>query len=643
MILANKLEDLVPNAQLGHYTIIEHVAEGGMGHVFKGFEASLSREVAIKVLKVEFAEDPEKLKAFDLEAQNIAALRHPNIVPVYFVGHEGELHYFVMPFITGSTLDDWVEGAVKMNADQATWVMNQAIDALDWAFQHKVIHLDIKPSNFLVDNSGVILLTDFGLARSMGGSLMANDDECFGTPAYMCPEQILQQETDQRSDIYSLGATIYHLMTTSFLYDSESVSELVQAHLDRPFPHQAAAAAGLSPGWITLLDKMTQKNPADRYQNYEELRHAVANVDRLALRYSSEEAAPVVKKIHVPIRASEPREFAYGLLSVRCASWTISALDHGSQRTLKEIEISIEKPVRPLAVTALVKPLKEIEAARHSEVGDLAEALTLLPEMDDFLQKLARTPFSASPDGATNRRKSIRALGTRLSSQLILTSLMMRNDFKPPSDFQWHGLWQHSINTGIIADCLLAVISGDFIPGKGWQPAGKHLTSIMHHSVLKARTQTYFAGLVHDIGKFILGEVAPYPYYCALRAAIEQDCILAEQEKKLMQMDHCEAGEQWLSRNGFDANIRQAASSHGDLEKKTGLVASAVALANQMAKIYGLGYSGNPMVERRDLWHTRAWQELLAVAKDPRMTPEFMEEKFLPLIGYIPLLAPTAP
>ena len=91
MNLATKLQDLVPNAQLGHYTIIQHVAEGGMGHVFKGFEASLSREVAIKVLKVEFAENPDKLKAFDLEAQNIAALRHPNIVPVYFVGHQGEI------------------------------------------------------------------------------------------------------------------------------------------------------------------------------------------------------------------------------------------------------------------------------------------------------------------------------------------------------------------------------------------------------------------------------------------------------------------------------------------------------------------------------------------------------------------------
>ncbi|NJK90909.1 MAG: serine/threonine protein kinase [Blastochloris sp.] len=298
--MAVSLEDLVPNARLGHYTIVEHLAEGGMGHVFRAFEPSLSREVAIKVLKAELADDPDKIGSFDLEAQNIAALRHSNIVPIYFVGHQGDLHYFVMPFITGSTLDDWVESGVPMSAEQGIMVLGQAISALDWAYKHGIIHLDIKPSNFLVDDSGIILLTDFGLARTLGQTLLDNPDECYGTPAYMCPEQILQQHTDQRSDIYSLGATMYHLMTCRFLYDRETVTELVQAHLEQGFPYADAAALGLSPGWINLFDRMTQKSPADRFQNYDELSAALANVERLGPVRKKEAVALSEGKTVVP-------------------------------------------------------------------------------------------------------------------------------------------------------------------------------------------------------------------------------------------------------------------------------------------------------------------------------------------------------
>jgi serine/threonine protein kinase len=638
MSLATSLQELIPNARLGHYTIVEHVAEGGMGHVYRAFEPSLSREVAIKVLKAELADEPDKIGLFDMEAQNIAALRHANIVPIYFVGHQGDLHYFVMPFITGSTLDDWVESGAPMNADQAVWVLNQAVDALDWAYRHGIIHLDIKPSNFLVEDTGSILLTDFGLARTLGQTITDNPDECYGTPAYMCPEQILQQPTDQRSDIYSLGATMYHLMTCRFLYDCETVTELVQAHLEKPFPYSEAASLGLAPGWINLFDRMTQKSPADRFQNYEELKEAVANVTRLG---------PVKKKrledeakdglTVVPVRSSATKEYAYGILSPKFNSWAESSIDQTMRRRKSDTLNGLQKPMKPLRLSKLTKALKEMSKISTPEVNDLSEALAILPQMDEFVMGLAQTGFARRYiEGSMSRKKAIRVVGPDLVSQLILTGLMLRDDFESGPEFAWNLFWQHSISTGIVSYYLIELAMGEFVPGKGWQdPATRKMTSMLSLSNLlnKGNTSAYFAGLTHDIGKLALSEVAAYPYYSAMRGAIEKQTSLLEQEEFFMGMNHVEAGGLWMSWNGIDALAKNVATVHHELNKKSGLVGAAVALANQLVKIYGLGYSGSPIVDQRNLWETKAWAEVKASCKNDEITADVMEEHFVPLVG----------
>ncbi|MDR0533192.1 MAG: protein kinase [Verrucomicrobiales bacterium] len=639
MTVASSLQDLAPNATLGHYTIFEHVAEGGMGHVYRGFEASLSREVAIKVLKAEYAQSPEKLKAFDAEAQNIAALRHPNIVPIYFVGHQGDLHYFVMPFISGSTLDEWIDKEVRMPADYATWVLDQAIEALDWAYRHNVVHLDIKPSNFLIDKGGMILLTDFGVARSLG--LHADTDECYGTPAYMCPEQISQQPTDQRSDIYSLGATIYHLMTGQFLHDGESVNEMVRAHLEQPFPMDAAVHAGLSPGWIALIEKMTRREPEDRFQDYAQLREALQHVDTLSLHREADAAHST--KVRVPIRGSNiSTEYIYGMLNGSCAAWTAGVSMGPDTRKVKtDILLAMENPDRPLALHALAGPLKEIASATEGDVGDMAEALQMLPQMDEFVLQLAASPLCPAGADGQNRRKAVRAVGSQLSAQLVLTGMMLQNNLQRRGDFNWTSFWQHNLSTAITTKLLLDVVCGDFIPGQGWVNEGnkRTLTTFMRHSTLRARSQAFFAGLTHDIGKLMLAEISPYTYYCALRSGIEEAAVLAEQEEKFFGMSHGEAGERWLQKHGFDSTVRQVAASHDRLDRKNGLVVSAVALANAMVNIYGLGFSGNSVVESTDLWHTEAWAELYASMKNPEMNAVVMEKHFLPLLGHIPQIA----
>ena len=169
--------------------------------------------MAIKVLRPEYAQDEEYLTFFQQEARAVAALRHGNIVPIYTIGVEGEILYFAMAFIEGHTFDDWIDANHKMDGNDAHWFMSQAVAALECAWRSKIVHLDIKPANFMIDAASVVMLTDFGLAQNVSTvDEVDAEREAFGTPAYVSPEQITRDKTDLRTDIYSLGATLFHLM-----------------------------------------------------------------------------------------------------------------------------------------------------------------------------------------------------------------------------------------------------------------------------------------------------------------------------------------------------------------------------------------------------------------------------------------------
>jgi len=639
MSQAMKLDDLVPNAQLGHYSIIAHVAEGGMGHVYRAFEPSLQREVAIKVLKADLAANPQYRAFFDTEALNIAALRHASIVPIYYVGSQGELCYFVMPFIEGSTLDEWVEKEVPMTVEQGMWVLSNAVEALDWALKHHIVHLDIKPSNFLVDNNGSILLTDFGLAKSLGQEGTEEVQECFGTPAYISPEQIMRKPADQRSDIYSLGATIYHLLTMHFLYDGESVEAIVMAHLENPFPYQEAEKYGLSPGWINLIDRMTQKNPQDRFQNYAELREAMRNIN--ALRPVQVRASEKTKTaiIPVPNRDSSNKDYLFGLLRPRLASWAEAGIDSALVKQREETLQQIQNSSRQLS--NLTPALKELSQVMDGDLNDLSGALEFMPAMDRFIIALANTPFFRPDEFVTKRKKALRTIGMGLSRNLVLTGMMIREHGSHSYEFNWHPLWQHSISVGLVATFLMNMLEEDT----------KRVTK--SDSILRLKDRyfqrfflgdlsphAYFQGLTHDIGKMLLAEIAAYPYFVAVRRSIENQTSLADEEKKVMGVDHMEAGSLWLLRQGFDGTTREVAGNHRTEASKVSPVCCAVILANQIVKRHGLGFSGNGVFERRDFGELAVWQELKKYFGNRITTMETVEADFIPMVGQLPVLEP---
>ncbi len=273
------VEELVPGCNLGHYQIIDKISQGGMGIVFKAHEPTLNREVALKVLAAKYVQDSNYVNSFQEEAQLVASLRHPNIIPIYFIGQVGEVVFYSMAYISNPSLDSWIHQGHRFDLKEVKWFLTQACSALDCATQAGLIHLDIKPSNFLVDDAGTLFLTDFGLAKLMGGSKGVIDDELYGTPSYVAPERVLRKPLDHRTDIYSLGSTLFHLVVGEPPFDSESLQAIVDAHLSHPFPEEKAVEKGVPQPLIDLMRKMMEKDPVRRFQSYGEILSIVKGLD----------------------------------------------------------------------------------------------------------------------------------------------------------------------------------------------------------------------------------------------------------------------------------------------------------------------------------------------------------------------------
>ncbi|MCI0681893.1 MAG: serine/threonine-protein kinase [Gemmataceae bacterium] len=264
--------------QLGDFRIVREVGRGGMGVVYEAEQLSLKRKVALKVLRYGGPADNEALQRFQREAETVGALHHSNIVPVHAFGCEHGVHYYAMQFIEGQSLaavleEKRSEASASMDAKQiARWGM-QAAEALAYAHQRGIVHRDIKPSNLLLANEGTIWLSDFGLARRLDEVALTLTGALLGTPRYMSPEQAaaLKQPVDHRSDIYSLGATLYELATGRPVFDAATPHAVVHQILNsEPLPPRR-----LNPDvprdLETIILKCIAKDPARRYASAGEL------------------------------------------------------------------------------------------------------------------------------------------------------------------------------------------------------------------------------------------------------------------------------------------------------------------------------------------------------------------------------------
>ena len=267
------MEDLT-GKQLGQYRIVAPLGEGGMAAVYKAYQAAMDRYVALKILPRHFASDPEFVGRFEQEAKIIAKLQHVHILPVHDFGTEDGYTYIVMPFVETGTLGELLQRK-PLPLPQIRKIVSQVADALGHAHARGLVHRDVKPSNILIDEDGNSLLTDFGIAKMVEGTIQfTQTGAILGTPAYMSPEQIRGVTLDGRSDIYSLGVVLYEMATGRPPYVAETPPAIFVKHLHDPLPPPRTFNPNLPASVERVILKALTKDPAQRYATAGELANA---------------------------------------------------------------------------------------------------------------------------------------------------------------------------------------------------------------------------------------------------------------------------------------------------------------------------------------------------------------------------------
>ena len=260
--------------KIGRYEIRAELGRGGMATVYRAFDPSFDREVAIKVLPREFLHDPQFKDRFKREIKTIAALEHPAIVPVYDVGEEDDQPYFVMRFMPGGSLSQQIEKGKFSLADSAR-IIERLASALAYAHRKGVVHRDLKPDNILFDSNGEPFISDFGVAKFDSSSTNLTGSGIIGTPAYMSPEQAQGDKVDNRSDIYGLGVIIFQMLSGQQPYRADTPMGVVLKHVTDPVPEILKANPSLPPATDTVIKTAMAKNREERYKTATDLSAAL--------------------------------------------------------------------------------------------------------------------------------------------------------------------------------------------------------------------------------------------------------------------------------------------------------------------------------------------------------------------------------
>jgi tRNA A-37 threonylcarbamoyl transferase component Bud32 len=262
---------------LGPYKLEAALGKGGMATVYRAFQASVKRYVAIKVMAPEIADQAGFVERFEREAEVIASLEHPHILPVIDYGNADGIHYLVMRYIEGGSLEDRMR-RVPLSLGESARMLTQMASALDYAHKRGVIHRDLKPNNVLMDSSENLYLTDFGIARlTQSEQKLTATGSVMGTPAYMSPEQGIGRPVDARSDIYTLGVVLYEMVLNRLPFAGDTPAALIFQHVyEKPIPPEQVKP-DLSRSIVSVLNRAMAKNPDERYQSAGDLAEAFSD------------------------------------------------------------------------------------------------------------------------------------------------------------------------------------------------------------------------------------------------------------------------------------------------------------------------------------------------------------------------------
>src|SRR4051794_3222543 len=248
----------------GRYRLDAQIGAGGMSTVYRAFDVTLERRVAIKLMHREIASDSDQLERFRREARSVAQLSHPHIVGVIDVGEDDGRPYIVFEYVEGETLKDRIRRMGSLPIDEAVAYAIEIARALGAAHARGIVHRDIKPQNVLIDEEGTAKVTDFGIARSLDDEGLTADGRVLGTTDYVSPEQALGHDVNGQSDLYSLGVVLYEMLTGDVPFHGENQVAVAMKHVREDLPDVQRLRPEVSAATAALLDRMTDQDPEHR-------------------------------------------------------------------------------------------------------------------------------------------------------------------------------------------------------------------------------------------------------------------------------------------------------------------------------------------------------------------------------------------
>lgn len=260
----------------GRYKLEKHIGGGGMSNVYQAHDMILDRDVAIKILRYDFSNEEDLHRRFQREALSVTSLTHDNIVTIYDVGEDGDIHYIVMEHVKGQTLKEYIADNAPVQPAKAVTIMKQLLSAIEHAHEHHIVHRDIKPQNILLDEEGNVKVTDFGIAMALSATSFTQTNSVLGTVHYLSPEQARGGTATRKSDIYALGIVLFELLTGQLPFKGESAVSIALKHLQAETPSVRAINAAIPQSLENVVLRATAKKPEDRYVSVKEMHAHIA-------------------------------------------------------------------------------------------------------------------------------------------------------------------------------------------------------------------------------------------------------------------------------------------------------------------------------------------------------------------------------
>ncbi len=318
------------------YRLDKKVGSGGMSSVYRAFDPTLERWVAIKMMHRDISTDPDQLERFRREARAVAQLSHPHVVTVIDAGEDDGTPYIVLEFVEGETLKDRIRREVRLPVSEAVAYAIEIGRALSCAHAHKLVHRDVKPQNVLIDPDGRAKLTDFGISRSLESQGLTATGRVLGTTDYVSPEQALGYEVTEQSDIYSLGIVLYEMLVGEAPFRADTQVAVAMKHVKEPLPDVQRLRPEISAALAAVVERATAKETGNRYATVEEMVHDLEQVLGIEAARTGEatgEATTILRSLpgdtgdFAPERLRHPRRvLAVGVLALALAAGVIAFL-----------------------------------------------------------------------------------------------------------------------------------------------------------------------------------------------------------------------------------------------------------------------------------------------------------------------------